>query len=58
MVEREPYTGKMTRDEAVFLMYFIQRTETAALKRSHQGLVTKVAYIAESNELIQNSDAT
>ena len=59
MVERDFYRlERITRDEAAYLRYFIQRTETAALRKSHQDLVTKLAYIAEANELIQTSDTT
>ena len=57
MVERDFYRLKrITRDEAVFLSHFIQRTQTAELRRSHQDLVTKLAYIAKASELIQKSD--
>ena len=59
MVERDFYKlHRITTDDAGFLRSFIQRTGTAALRKSHQTLAAKLAYIAEVNELIQNSDDT
>ena len=42
----------------MFLQSYIQRTGTDALRKSHQDLIAKLAYIAEASEIIQNSDAT
>ena len=59
MVERDFYRlQRITREEAVFLRGFIQRTGPAELRKSHQRLAAKLAYIAEANEFIQNSERT
>ena len=58
MVERDFYKlSRITKEDAILLKAFIQSTE-ATLRQSHRNLIAALAHIANSNDLIQNSDRT